>query len=160
MKRLDRIVRNFLRFSRTPQLRLQRLSINDVVRHVFELVSPEAREQGVRLILDLLPDLPLVDGDESQLGQAVLNMAVNAFQSIEKGGEVCAKTRVDAQLGQICLSLSDTGCGIPEAEIDRILADYGIPAAPELGKAGSYIQTTVRNEVIKNRRKKLISYLR
>ncbi|MDO8945196.1 MAG: creatininase family protein, partial [Desulfobacterales bacterium] len=41
----------------------------------------------------------------------------------------------------------------PEAEIDRILADYGIPTLPELGKAGTYIQTTVRNEVIKNRRK-------
>src|SRR5690554_4000885 len=40
-----------------------------------------------------------------------------------------------------------------DEEIDKILADYEIPSEPELGKAGSYIQTTVRNEVIKNRRK-------
>ena len=40
-----------------------------------------------------------------------------------------------------------------EPEIDRILADYGIPSEPELGKAGTYIQTTVRNELVKNRRK-------
>lgn len=40
-----------------------------------------------------------------------------------------------------------------EAEIDQILADYGIPSEPELGKAGSYIQTTVRNELVKNRKK-------
>ena len=124
MKRLDRIVRNFLRFSRTPKLHLQRLSINDVVRHVFELVSPEAREQGIRLGLDLLPGLPSVDGDENQLGQAILNMTVNAFQSIERDGEVHAKTWVDPQLGQVCMALSDTGCGIPEAEIDRIFEFY------------------------------------
>ena len=39
MKRLDRIVHNFLRFSRTPKLHLRDMSLNDIVRHVFELVS-------------------------------------------------------------------------------------------------------------------------
>ena len=124
MKRLDRIVRNFLRFSRTPPLRLQRLSLNDVVRHVFELVSPEAREQGVTLRLDLDPNLPPVDGDEDQLGQAVLNITINAFQAIEGTGEVQARTRMDMTLGQVCLDMSDTGCGIPDAEIDRIFEFY------------------------------------
>jgi creatinine amidohydrolase len=41
----------------------------------------------------------------------------------------------------------------PEADIDRILADYDIPSLPELGKPGSYIQTTVRQKLIENRRK-------
>jgi creatinine amidohydrolase len=40
-----------------------------------------------------------------------------------------------------------------EAEIDRILADYGIPSEPELGKPGTYIQTTVRHQLVKNRQK-------
>ena len=40
-----------------------------------------------------------------------------------------------------------------EEEIDQILADYGIPSEPELGKPGSYIQTTVRQRLIENRRK-------
>jgi len=40
-----------------------------------------------------------------------------------------------------------------EEEIDKILKDYGIPSEPELGKPGSYIQTTVRQQVIENRRK-------
>jgi creatinine amidohydrolase len=40
-----------------------------------------------------------------------------------------------------------------EAEIDQILADYDIPSEPELGKPASYIQTTVRQELIKNRQK-------
>ena len=124
MKRLDRIVHNFLRFSRTPRLALQLVSLNDVVRHVFELVSPEAREQEVRLKLDLQEDLPQVDGDESQLGQAVLNMIVNAFQAIQGSGKVRASTREESESGQICLALSDSGCGIAEDEIDRIFEFY------------------------------------
>ena len=40
-----------------------------------------------------------------------------------------------------------------EEEIDAILAEYGIPSEPELGKAGTYIQNTVRKQLIENRRK-------
>ena len=40
-----------------------------------------------------------------------------------------------------------------EAEIDAILAEYEVPSPPELGKPGSYIQTTVRQKLIENRRK-------
>ena len=124
MKRLDRIVHNFLRFSRTPRLDLKRISLNDVVRHVFDLVSPEARERGIRLKLDLRKGLPEVNGDDSQLGQAVLNITVNAFQAMESGGQLCARTRADSAGSQICLSISDTGCGIPDEEIDRIFEYY------------------------------------
>ena len=124
MKRLDRIVHNFLRFSRTPRLDLKRISLNDVVRHVFDLVSPEARERGIRLKLDLRKGLPEVNGDDSQLGQAVLNITVNAFQAMESGGQLCARTRADSAGSQIFLSISDTGCGIRDEEIDRIFEYY------------------------------------
>ncbi len=46
-----------------------------------------------------------------------------------------------------------------EAEIDQILADYGIPSESELGKAGSYIQNTPRHQVIKNRQKNDIVFV-
>ncbi|MFN8457230.1 MAG: creatininase family protein [Anaerolineae bacterium] len=49
--------------------------------------------------------------------------------------------------------------GSSEAEIDAILADYGLPAPVEWGKAGSYIQTTVRWKVVEERRKNDILFL-
>ena len=122
MKRLDRIVHNFLRFSRTPKLDLTPVSLNEVLRHVFELVSPEAKEQGIFLSLALDKNLPPVAGDESQLGQAILNIIVNAFQAIEGEGVVEARTRYMSD--EVCLTLSDTGCGIPQEDIDRIFEVY------------------------------------
>ncbi len=41
----------------------------------------------------------------------------------------------------------------PEKEIEEILGEYGVPSLPELGKPESYIQTTVRQKLIENRRK-------
>lgn len=46
-----------------------------------------------------------------------------------------------------------------EEEIDKILKEYEIPSEPELGKAGTYIQNTVRNKVIENRRKNDIVFI-
>ena len=46
-----------------------------------------------------------------------------------------------------------------DAEIDAILADYGVPSPVEWGKAGSYIQTTTRFQVEENRRKNDIVFI-
>ncbi len=46
-----------------------------------------------------------------------------------------------------------------QEEIDKILADYGIPSPPELGKPGSYIQTTIRHQVVENRKKNDIVFI-
>ncbi len=44
-------------------------------------------------------------------------------------------------------------------EIDEVLAEYEIPSELEMGKAGTYIQNTVRDQVIKNRRKNDIVFI-
>ena len=123
IKRLDRIVENFLRFSRAPQVLFERISLNDVVRRVFELVTPEAREQDVRLDLDLAEGLPSIEGDEGQLAQAILNITVNAFHAIQGQGKVSAVTRMDED-GTISLAIQDDGAGISEVDIDRVFEFY------------------------------------
>lgn len=123
IKRLDRIVGNFLRFSRAPKIRFERLSVNDVVRRVFDLVTPEAREQEVDLRLDLANPLPDVEGDEGQLSQAILNITVNAFHAIRGSGRVTARTGVDAS-GFVRVSIQDDGAGISEVDLDRVFEFY------------------------------------
>jgi len=55
----------------------------------------------------------------------------------------------DTEVGRLKKKIWDAS----EKEIDSILAEYGVPAPSELGKPGSYIQTTVRQRLIENRRK-------
>jgi signal transduction histidine kinase len=95
-----------------------------VVRRVFDLVMPEAREHVVQLSTDLSDSLPDVMGDEGQLGQALLNMMVNAFQAVSGPGQVLAVTDVESASGRVRLSLSDSGCGIDKEELDRVFEPY------------------------------------
>jgi creatinine amidohydrolase/Fe(II)-dependent formamide hydrolase-like protein len=55
----------------------------------------------------------------------------------------------DTEVGRLKKALWDAS----EEEVDRILGEYGVPSPPELGRPGSYIQTTPRWAVIENRRK-------
>jgi creatinine amidohydrolase len=55
----------------------------------------------------------------------------------------------DSEVGRLKKKIWDAS----EEEIEQILKDYKVPSPPELGKPGSYIQTTVRQQVIKNRKK-------
>ena len=122
MRRLDGIVQNFLRFSRPPTLHLQRTSPNDMLRHIRDLVAPEARERGIDLRCELDADLPEIEADENQLSQSLLNILINAFQAIEDGGQVRFCTR--SEDGEILIDISDDGRGIPAGDLERIFEFY------------------------------------
>ena len=55
----------------------------------------------------------------------------------------------NTQVGRLKKEIFDA----PMSKIEEILKEYGVPSPSELGKAGSYIQTTPRRHVIENRRK-------
>lgn len=122
MRRLEGIVQNFLRFSRPPALYLKRISPNDLLRHIFALVEPEAREHGIELILKLDDSLPAIEVDENQLSQALLNVLINSFQAVSDHGRILLGSSL--QEGEILLEISDNGPGIPEADLERVFEFY------------------------------------
>jgi PAS domain S-box-containing protein len=124
MRRLEGIVQNFLRFSRPPALHLQQVQPNDLLRHLFSLVEPEAREHGIALVLDLEEPLPAISADENLLSQALLNILINAFQALGTRPRVILRSRLDRVKGQIALSIIDNGRGIPAADLERVLEFY------------------------------------
>jgi signal transduction histidine kinase len=122
MRRLDGIVQNFLRFSRPPALHLKQVSPNDLLRHIFALVEPEAREHDIVLDLDLDDSLPAIEVDENQLSQALLNLLINAFQAVPDGSRIrlCSRRQQD----EIILEIHDHGQGIPQEDLERVFEFY------------------------------------
>jgi C4-dicarboxylate-specific signal transduction histidine kinase len=59
------------------------LNVNDVVREVLALVDGELRKGGVEVSGDLDSDLPLVIADSVQLQQVILNLVMNAIESMK-----------------------------------------------------------------------------
>jgi signal transduction histidine kinase len=119
IKRLERLVNNFLAYARPAKPRFEAMDLNIVVRDVLRFLELDFRQSGVALTTDLEPLLPDVELDETQFKQALMNLLVNARQVLSEGGSVAVSTRAGSR-GDVVLEIEDDGPGIPEEIRERI----------------------------------------
>ncbi len=117
-----KMIKSLLGFSHRARPELESLDLNHLVHTTATLVE---RLLGgrIRLDLDLAPDLAPVRGDRVSLEQVLMNLAINARDAMPQGGRLRLATRPAAQ-GEICLSVQDTGTGIPPEVLPRIFDPF------------------------------------
>jgi PAS domain S-box-containing protein len=103
-------------------LERQPLDLNEVTSEILRLVGSDARRRRVALRAEFVPFLPPVSADRVCLQQVVLNLLLNAMDSMD---EVAARQRLltvrTRQLeGAVELAVSDTGAGIPADRLPRL----------------------------------------
>jgi two-component system NtrC family sensor kinase len=138
-KRCASIIKRLLDFAREKAPTSGYYKINQVVDDTVRMVDKPASLQQVRIVCDLGEDLPSIWGDADLIKQVVMNLLVNAQQAIEGSGVVTVRTRLytdatdDAVPHEtVKLSVSDTGCGIPAANLERIFDPFF--TSKEVGK--------------------------
>ena len=95
-----------------------------VQRSIFK-VAPIALRKKVSLELKPPPDIPLVNIDEERIGQVVQNLIGNALKFTKEGDSVVVNiSQATADKGNVQVSVSDTGCGIQEKNLDLIFDKF------------------------------------
>jgi len=119
MRRLDNVVQGFLAFARPEALALAPVSMPALINDMLPVILAEAEKTGVTVVVDCPTSLPAVQGDEGQLHQAFLNLALNACQAMPQGGQlrIVARRAEDRQLE---VRIEDTGTGIAPEHVDKI----------------------------------------
>lgn len=124
-ERVRRIVKDLKIFSRVDDDTRGPVDVERVLESTLRMAWNEIRHRA-RLVKDY-HKTPLVEANESRLGQVFLNLLVNAAQAIEEGkasrNEIRVRTHVDAQ-GFVVVSISDTGVGIPESLRSRLFTPF------------------------------------
>lgn len=112
LQRLDRLVGDFLLFSRTDRLQYCEADLTGLVDEVVRLLEPEAEMLGVTVRRASLGDpIPRMQMDVEKMKQVVINIVRNAFEAMPGGGTVTLESGlVD---GQARLVVRDTGPGLP-----------------------------------------------
>ena len=116
--RLEEILNDFLRLARLPQPDLQPSNISSVLHELLDFIEPEAQQLHINVVRDFDDDLPKVDLDSGQMKQALLNIILNANQSMSPGGQLTVKAyKTDDHMS---IDIADTGIGIPPGRIDKL----------------------------------------
>jgi signal transduction histidine kinase len=125
--RLEHLVRDFLQFARPTEPELQTMPVDSLLRDVHDLLQSDLAGKSVELKLELQTKDP-VRVDPSKMKQVLINFVQNAAESMEAGGTVTLRSRMDKQVfsgrhvSAVVIDVADTGKGIPP-EVQKRLFD-------------------------------------
>jgi signal transduction histidine kinase len=115
-ERVAEIVKRMLRFSQLDRAEFQPLDVREAVRDTIAMLHSDLTEE-IELDLDL-GDMPPVRCAAAQINQALYNIVLNAVEAVYPRGSIAIRTRqVD---GQVCFTVTDTGQGIAEDDLEQV----------------------------------------
>jgi two-component system, NtrC family, sensor kinase len=123
-KRCATIVKGLLEFARcsTPQKGLA--SVNAVSETALSLIEHQILFQDITVIREYADDLPELLLDPNQIEQVFINIFLNAAQAMHGEGTLKVRSWVDPEQGFVFLTVTDNGCGIPEAHLSKVFDPF------------------------------------
>jgi C4-dicarboxylate-specific signal transduction histidine kinase len=103
------------------------VAINDAILEVIALTRTEAANNSVSVRTQFAEDLPRVQGDRVQLQQVMLNLIVNAIQSmsgVEDGNRELHISTVSIEPDGVCVAVRDTGPGLSPETLSRLFEPF------------------------------------
>ena len=155
-KRCASIIKRLLDFAREKVPVKGFYNLNQVIEDTVRFVERPASLQQVEIVTQLDPALPQAWGDADLIKQVILNLLVNAQQAIEGKGNITVQTRPlvgangikpdPAGAPMVEVVVTDTGCGIPQANLQRIFDPFF--TSKEVGK-GTGLGLSVSYGIVK-----------
>jgi len=141
-KRCASIIRRLLDFAREKTPEKAQVNLNGLIEETVRFIERSAALQHIEIALDLDPDLPPLFVDADLIKQVLINILVNAQQAITEHGNILVRSRVhesrkftncgDESVRAVEIAITDTGCGIPKANLQRIFDPFF--TSKEVGK--------------------------
>ncbi|MGA9383930.1 MAG: ATP-binding protein [Candidatus Sulfotelmatobacter sp.] len=120
--RINRIVTDLLETARPHAPQIRRSNLNTTVEHAVMLARQQVISKPIKIELQKAPHLPEVEHDSDQIHQVLLNLLLNAVQSMDGPGKVCVE--IDTRGGDASVTVSDTGRGISPEVLSNIFRPF------------------------------------
>ena len=116
------IIQKLLVFARQTPSHKTQVNLNQVVQDGLYFFEARCAREGIELIRLLSPDLPEITADPGQLNQLLVNLVVNALQSMPGTGKITVQTRFSDH--NVYLIVKDTGTGMSKEILDKIYVPF------------------------------------
>ncbi len=122
--RLNRVVGQLLEFGRPVNIKPQPTNLNRLIDDSFKLIENQAAEKGIAVKTRNSFPVTEVMVDPDRLNQVLLNVCLNAIESMPSGGELKIELFSNPDSGESEIRISDTGCGISPEDLSKIFDPY------------------------------------
>ena len=124
--RLEGILAELLDFAKPVQMDCKICKVNRLISSYMELIKMRVKEEGFRTVLVLDPRVPDIEIDGEKIGQAFMNLLLNAIEASPKRGRIFVRSRYHNGKGpqKIEISVMDGGYGIPEGSAGEIFKPF------------------------------------
>jgi len=145
--RASEIMRRLQTLARSQAMDRTSTDLESVIGSIMTLVQSDARAHGVTCTLRVAPNLPKVTVDAVQIQHVILNLVRNGIEAL---GQVTDQREIEigatlTPVGDVEISVSDTGPGLDEANLDRVFDPFfstresatglGLPISKTIAKA-------------------------
>lgn len=150
-RRLARLTDDLLKLSRIEagrlELEIRPIRIEALVNGCVETARLKAKTKAIQIQVNLQQDAPPVRGDGAQLGEVLQNLLDNAVQYTPSGGRI--EVKANANGNSVVFTVSDTGIGIPESDLERIFERfYRVDAARSREAGGTGLGLSIARHIV------------
>jgi len=111
-------LRSFYKKGAPPEREI--VNVKEIIQEMIVLLSDEAVRHSITIHSEIDLEMPNILADRVQLQQVFMNLMLNAIEAMkDAGGQMTIKSGLN-QEGQLLISISDTGVGLPRENTERI----------------------------------------
>ncbi len=142
--RAGEIVASIRAMAQKSPAQMERMDFKKALREVLDLLREELQSRGLEVVTDLRPEPVEVMGDRTQLQQVLLNLIMNSAEATPSSADAVIWVRCETgQQGQVQVSVTDTGSGIPPDQLDRVFDAFFTTKSDGIGMGLSICRSIV-----------------
>jgi signal transduction histidine kinase len=148
--RLNALASAFLDLARLEsgrvQFRKSAFKLSDLLSECREIMSGKADEERIKIQIEAMDGLPLLEADRDKIKQVVLNLLSNAIKYNRLNGTVTLAAR--ASESEMSISIQDTGMGIPEQDLPHLFEKFFRVREHESKAAGTGLGLSICKQIV------------
>jgi two-component system sensor kinase FixL len=145
--RASEVVERMQTMARQGESLKEEVNCNDLIETAVKLAESEGRIHDIQIDFQKGRDLAPVSVDAVQIQQVALNLLRNGMEAMaatdDNAGSITIRTRIRED-GQVEISVSDQGCGVPEKYADKLFTPFSTTKSSGMGMGLSISQAIVR----------------
>jgi PAS domain S-box-containing protein len=132
VNRASEIIQSLREFGRKPDFHKEKVDVNKTIKDVMKIIGQQLSLQNIKVVYDLDETVPPILANKNRLEQVIFNLVTNSRDAIENrahlpedsGENIIAISTWSEQRTHLNMTISDTGTGIPEKNVEKIFEPF------------------------------------